>query len=142
MRIIKNKGTYIENNNGILKILNPKQKNNIEKKWYQQWWFISLITGVICSMFLGFNFSSLKIGIISFIIIFLIISMFNPERRFFRIAIVSLGMATIHLPFEMFLVKPEYGYINIGSLSIPWLGICFVILSGFLFFLDFKMNKS
>jgi len=118
------------------------------EKWYQKWWFISLSIASIVGMFLWWKFSWLYGGI-GFITSFLIvIILFNPKRRFFRIALSVLGLSSISILPKIIGVFniPENSFFNgvvkFGE-SIPLLIIIgLLILSGFLFWLDHQENKK
>jgi hypothetical protein len=146
-KIINNYGNYVEGDNLGTMTLKKGNKDSINKKWYQKWWFISLgvgtISGGITWWYINWSF-----GIFAFIISFLITMFFNPERRFWRSAWIILTLSGISIFPKIVgnLKIPENelfnGIIKFGeNIPLP-LSISLLILAGFLFWLDYKENKN
>jgi len=132
------------NNHGEINQLVNNEVTKDKEKWYSQWWFISLIIGVVGGGLTWWQFN-LWVGVVIFFVLFLIMIMFNPKRRFFRIGLSSLFLGGLQfLPYKFDLIIPKndfiYGYIKSGDTPIPWFGILLILLSIFLFWLDSKNN--
>jgi len=129
-----------ENNNPII----PQEKiEHIEKPipLYKEWWFISLFVSFIGGGISWITFNSFYWGVGASVLTFLIMFLFNPKRRFLRLGISSLFMASLSLvPISGFIKIPEnsfvYGHLQINPSSISYFTLLLVVLSGFLFWLD------
>jgi len=111
------------------------------------WWLISLVVSLIGGGSSWLLMSSWKWGIVIAIISFVIMIIFNPKRRYFRVALVSLFTAGLHFSvFTGLFVVPKnefiHGFIRIGESTIPWIGIIFILLAMFLFKLDYEESKD
>ncbi len=120
------------------------QKDLDNEKLYGKWWFISLCAGFIMGIIIGLYFSILW-GLISAIVTFLLIFMFNPNHRFRRAAWILVGLSGANLLSSFIsgsLVIPEndiaYGIIEFGKEPYPWISAAFLVLAGFSFFYDSK----
>ncbi|MBN2826129.1 MAG: hypothetical protein JXQ76_12440 [Campylobacterales bacterium] len=111
--------------------------------WYKAWWFVSLMVSLIGGGVSWLTFSSLGWGLGIFAVIFLVMVMNNPKRRFFRLGVSTLIMGVLQFtPISGLIKIPEnsflYGHLQINSSDVTYLGLLLVVLSGFLFWLDSK----
>jgi hypothetical protein len=102
----------------------------------------SLLIGIIA----GIYFTSFWAGLLLATIVFIVVIIANPKRRFFRVACFSLGVPIFNLSPVSILV---FEYIRellpiklhpVTSTASPWLNIFLVILAGLLFILDSKQK--
>jgi len=117
----------------------PKDETiKIIEEWYQQWWFISLSIGIISTIIFYFYFQSIQLSIGVGIILFFISIIFNPKRRFFRVATGILAISVVSL------VPSIMDYISkILELDIhtnPWIGGLLICSALFLYYLDSKQK--
>jgi hypothetical protein len=143
-KTIHNYGNYAEENNGEMNVLHTKSENN--KSLYSQWWFTSLIIGILGGGITWWQSSSWKFGLVVLVVSFLFISFFNPKKRFLRAAWGILSIATINfipkivgtlnIPQNDFL----NGIIEIGNEMNIFIQIVLLLFSAFLFWLDHKEN--
>lgn len=113
----------------------------------KEWWVISLVVSFIGGGFSWLLFNSWEWGVAIAIIFFVIMIIFNPKRRYFRVALVALGMSGLHFSVfsGLFVISKNdfiHGFIKIGESSIPWIGIIFILLAIYLFLLDYKETRN
>ncbi len=135
-----------DGNNVAINSKGVKQESNIKfidddtKKWYQKWWFVSiiggLVVGVVIYIWLGKLLLSLGVAIVAF----LTIIFFNPKRRFFRVGLLLLAIGgSTFLPIVNKLIGK---YLGINLDPNPWIGGLMVIVALGLFILDHFENKN
>ncbi|MGK0389520.1 MAG: hypothetical protein ACI94Y_002260 [Maribacter sp.] len=164
--MLKNRNTTIEEVEAItlfrrsLSTYKPilTLKSLKEKEWYQIWWvgriFAALSIGelsLICTWWFSayHPFSGFLIGfLLSAAILFYL---GNPERRFYKAATMALfsalGLITLQLGFRLeWVQKVENGNIDLFfeyTFEYDWLiAILLVLISAFLFYLDYKKDKG
>jgi hypothetical protein len=151
MKNVKNinitNGNYIEENNGTVNntIHNLKEDKLVKEKFYQNWYIISLFISFIGSISLYFSFN-LFIAIIGFIIFFITMIIFNPKRRFFRVALSVLSAGILEFISLDWIIQLINFFLN-TSINIKFepnyiAGISMLLLSSFLFYLDYEENKN
>jgi hypothetical protein len=136
-------GSVLNNGTVNTAVYNKENKSS----FYKEWWFISLSVGTIGFGLIWWIFNSLFLSIFVAILIFITMLMFNPKRRFFRVALSTLFLGLFQFSsFSGLLVIPEndfiHGFIKINELTIPWFGILLIVTSIILFILDYKLNKE
>ncbi len=126
-----------ENNILISNILS--HKHNQPEKFYEKWWIISLVVGLLGGILTWWN-SSYQFGITIALILFFIMIIFNPKRRFLRIGLglLTLGSMSLSPSFIDWISK----ILNLNIHINPWIGALLIIGSFFLFFLDHKMDEK
>jgi hypothetical protein len=132
-------------NNGTVNTTVTNKEN--KSSFYQEWWFISFLVGLISFGLTMWIFKLFLLSIFTGIVTFIIMIMFNPKRRYFRIALSTLFLAIQQFSsFSGVITVPEndfiHGFITINNHTVPWLGILLILLSTFLFILDYKLNKE
>lgn len=143
-KTIHNYGNYAEENNGEMNISHIKSEDH--RTWYQQWWFTSLIIGIVGGVIIWWQSSSWKFGLVAFVISFLFTLFFNPKKRFRRAAWGVLSIATIgFLPKIVGTLNiPQNDFFNgvikiESEMNIP-VQIALLLFSAYLFWLDHKEN--
>lgn len=124
-------------------VTNKKNKSS----FYQEWWFISFLVALISFGLSIWIFKLFLLGIFTGTVTFIIMIVFNPKRRYFRIALSILFLAILQFSsFSGVITVPKndfmHGFITINNHIVPWLGILLILLSTFLFILDYKLNKE
>ena len=135
-KTINNYGNYAEKNNGVMNFGNENSEDNT--KWYQEWWFISLMIGIFGAITFYVNFKLIGLSISIGIVLFLVSVFFNPNRRFYRSAtgIMAIGVVSL-VPSMMDYISKAFG-LNIHAN--PWIGGLLICSATFLYYLDFKLN--
>ena len=113
------------------------------KPWYKEWLFVGSIVSVLGGA-ISWATLGIYVGIFTFVLIFLLMILFNPKRRFFRVALSVLGVSLtqfVTTSGRLQIENNEFlsGYISIGETS-PLLGVMLIVLVIFLLWLDFKEN--
>jgi internalin A len=121
----------------------PKAKEETPTPWYKEWLFISLFVSLIGGGVSWLTFSSFSWGLGVFVLIFLIMLLFSPKRRFFRLGTSMLVVGALQFTPMSGLIKiPEnsflYGQLQINPSSNTILAILLILLAGFFIWLDFK----
>ncbi|WP_108801834.1 COR domain-containing protein [Aquimarina sp. Aq107] len=127
-------------------------------KWFELWWMsrlaLGLLGGVFGAILLSFFFELEPF--ISFIICFILITSVlllkgNPERRFFRAARFSLGLAisllVLKLSYSFQLEKTlKDGQVKVAfewASQYDWIiSIVLILLSAFLYLLDWRKDRN
>jgi len=125
---------------------NTQVIENFDKKKKDNWWLISLVLSVFVGGASWWQFSWLE-GVVSFIIAFIVMFWLNPKRRFWVMACISLSVVIINGSFNVIatIKTSENTYIN-GLIKIAqntnvFVTLAFIVLAGFLFWLDHKERK-
>lgn len=142
-KVIHNYGLYVEgDNNGTMnQNTNIANSSASPEKWYQNWLLLSGFISLISGGLIWWSISSLIFAFIGMIIVFLILLSFNPKRRFFRIAwsCLVIGGAQF-IPYSGLVTIPRnkfiYGYLEIGNINFPWIGLVMILGAFYLFWLD------
>jgi len=126
-------------------IVNKSNKKKVQdnlEKFYQKWWFISLFIGCVGGIIIGLNLNSFIIGLFSTITMWLIILFFNPKRRFMRIGLLTLSMGTLNLlpKFSGLFTISKENFMIFEHNTSDILGIFLILLSGYLFHLDYQQK--
>jgi len=125
---------------------NTQVIENSETKKKDNWWLISLGISIFVGGAIWWQFSWF-VGVGSLIITFIIMLFFNPKRRFWVMACISLSMAGINgfLNIIGIIRIPENPYINgmikFGQNTSILVTFFFIVLAGVLFWLDYKERK-
>ncbi|RWX47043.1 Ras of Complex, Roc, domain of DAPkinase [Candidatus Electrothrix aarhusensis] len=119
-------------------------------KWYQQWWFISCVIGLLAGLVAAWQLHSFDLALACCALGFGVALLFNPLRRFFRTALSVLGFVTgantlsgleANIDLSGLMDKPVAFMFKLGVGDKPWLNVALVALAGFLFWLDSKEDK-
>ncbi len=135
-KTIHNYGNYAEENNGEMNFVNTNSED--DTKWYREWWFISLIIAIIGTVTFYLNFQLIGLSIGMGIILFLASILFNPKRRFFRVAtgIMAIGAVSL-IPSIMDYISKV---LEINIHTNPWIGGLLICSAMFLYYLDSKQK--
>ncbi len=142
------KSKYIEKLNGDINEgeSNPLNKRKKDKTILNNWLLISFLLSLLSSLILGYVFNSINIGLIAFLITFIMMFFLNPTRRFFRTAsaLLLLGIGIIPsisfnllIPENKFGLTGEFSFGGFGGYIMSCVIIC---LAGYLFYLDSRKN--
>ncbi len=127
-------------------------------QWYKQWWFNYLLASVGAGLFGAFatkhffawHFLS-GFYIVFSIVAFILFSKWNPERRYFRMAVHSLitAVALVAINLGGSLEWEQQKEASTFKLVLEWLSaydwviaLCLLPLSAFLFYLDYKKDSK
>jgi hypothetical protein len=139
-RVINNYGNYVEgNNHGTLNLQGSSSKD-IDEKWYKKWWFVSLMIGLVSGLISYFTFKNLWIAFGVSIVLYLLMILFNPEKRFFRVGLGILAVGGVSTFPILTKIIGEFLHINLSPN--PWIGGLMILASLYLFQLDYKENKK
>ncbi len=135
---INSGGNNVEQKSKVYKSDNREQAK--KSPFYKEWWFVSLIGGLVAGVgtyfWLGKLLPSLGIAIVAF----LITIFFDPKRRFFRIALILLSIGGSSLfPIVNKLIGK---YLDINLDSNPWISGLMITVAFGLFGLDYLENKN
>ena len=135
-KTINNYGNYAEENNGAMNSMSTNSKD--DTKWYQEWWFISLMIGIICAIAFYINFRSIGLSISIGIALFLVSVFFNPKRRFYRSATGIMAIGVVNLfPSIMNYISKVF---ELNIHANPWIGGLLICSATFLYYLDSKQK--
>jgi len=117
---------------------------NNSNKMQINWFFLSVLIAITIFLITTYFFNSLKIGLVSGIVSFLIIFFLNPKRRFYRMgwmiivtasSLISINFISLQIPENEYI----FGKLQIGSNDYSLItAIVLYILSAWLFYLDSK----
>ena len=118
--------------------------------WYRQWWLVSLVVGVLAGLGAGIYTGSLELGLSGGVIAMIATWLFNPHRRFFRMAqgiLAGLVLATVMdgLNAKLSFLEDQDNkaielFFNLGVSQNPLLGLGLVGLAGLLVYLDSRQR--
>jgi hypothetical protein len=125
---------------------NSTSSNSKNDKWWNNWTIISLIVSFLSGGLIYWTLGNKLVSIIASIIVFLIMFLNNPKRRFFRMAWICILIGSSQfLSYSGIFIIPEnkfiHGYLKIGENSIPWFGVMMIIVALILFWFDAKNEK-
>lgn len=116
----------------------PKEKK--PHKWYQQWWFMSLVLGVLVGAGSYVALGNIWLSLVVVLLTFAAMMLFNPKRRFYRSAWVyfSAGGVSVFQPIAKLIEK----YLGINLETNPWIGGLLIMGALVLFWFDYLENKN
>ncbi|TQV62821.1 MAG: MFS transporter [Sulfurovum sp.] len=125
---------------------NSTSSNSKNDKWWNNWTIISLTVSFLSGGLIYWTLGNKLVSIIASIIVFLIMFLNNPKRRFFRMAWICILIGSSQfLSYSGIFIIPEnkfiHGYLKIGENSIPWFGVMMIIVALILFWFDAKNEK-
>ncbi len=129
----------------------PNHGKSTENKWYKQWWFVSLMVGIVCGALMGYAFQSAEIGVGVGMVVAVCVAYFNPLNRLYRLGSAVMFMTIFHaipllnltVEFKEETLNGQFGFLlNWGKSTNIWLTVIFVGLAMFLFWLGYKERKD
>jgi len=135
------------NNEGVInQIFNilDHTKETEKEKFYQQWWFVSLILALLVGSLTWWSFESIELGLVVFAVAFFLTMFFNPKKRFYRIGITTLVTVSIinFIPSISAIIPLKENsliydtLIQLDTSSTTSMNITLVIFSALMFVLD------